>query len=305
MLKPHLLLTFVEDSDKIKVAQKLNKKEDRPMNKSVFTLIRLFALALLVVMALSLASCDKLPFDIESIFRPNVDTGDGETPECQHYNVIDGKCYDCGEILESTVEDLKLDLFTGSQLPDGSVSSQLYYVRATVKKVLDTDSGEMIIEDETGSIKVKAIYTEAGTPYWQMLERPDECDEVLLHCTVKKVGGEWQINHAFLVEFKAVDAPAKIITVAEALELCGEPGNLTTERYYVRGIVKTVTNPTYGAMVIYDETGEIAVYNTSSADGSVVYPDMESKPVKGDEVLLYCTLQNHNGTKEIKSAWLI
>lgn len=275
------------------------------MNKSVSTLIRLFALALLVVMALSLASCDKLPFDLEGIFKPDTDTGDDVTPECPHYNLLDSKCYDCGKIFESTVEELKLDNSTGSQLPDGSVSSQLYYVRATVKKVLDTDSGEMIIEDATGEIKVQAIFTESGTPYWQMFERPDECDEVLLHCTVKKVDGVWEINHAFLMEFEAVAAPMKVLTVAEALELCGESGNLTTERYYVRGKVKTVTNPAYGAMVIYDETGEISVYNTASEDGSVGYADMADKPVKGDEVLLYCTLQNFNGAKEIKSAWLI
>ncbi|MBQ5834044.1 MAG: hypothetical protein IIW36_04440, partial [Clostridia bacterium] len=28
------------------------------------------------------------------------------------------------------------------------------------------------------------------------------------------------------------------VTIAEALELCGEPGNITTERYYIRATVK-------------------------------------------------------------------
>ena len=97
----------------------------------------------------------------------------------------------------------------------------------------------------------------------------------------------------------------EVITVAEALELCGEPGNLTTERYYIRGTVKSVTNAAYGAMVIEDETGSIAVYGTYSFDGSIGYADMAEKPYKGDTVLLYCTLQNYNGTKEIKNAWLI
>ena len=52
------------------------------------------------------------------------------------------------------------------------------------------------------------------------------------------------------------------ITVAEALELCGDVGNITTERYYIRATVKTVSNAEYGGMVIYDETGEITVYGT-------------------------------------------
>ena len=97
----------------------------------------------------------------------------------------------------------------------------------------------------------------------------------------------------------------KIITIAEALELCGEPGNITEERYYIRAIVKTISNPTYGQMVIYDETGEIAVYGTYSSDGTLTFAEIDETPVKGDEVLLHCILQNYNGTKEVKNARLI
>ena len=102
-------------------------------------------------------------------------------------------------------------------------------------------------------------------------------------------------------------APAyNVITIAQALELCGEEsGYITTERYYIRGIVQTVTNGQYGAMVVADETGSIEVYGTYSADGSVGYAQFEYKPVKGDEVLLHCILQNYNGKKEVKNARLI
>ena len=105
------------------------------------------------------------------------------------------------------------------------------------------------------------------------------------------------------------DEPApeiNVITIAEALEICGEEsGFITTERYYIRGIVQTVTNGAYGAMVIADETGSISVYGTYSADGSIGYAEFEYKPAKGDEVLLHCILQNYNGTKEVKNARLI
>lgn len=96
-----------------------------------------------------------------------------------------------------------------------------------------------------------------------------------------------------------------IITIAKALELCGEPGNLTTERYYIRGTVVTVTNGQYGAMIVEDGTGSIPVFGTYSEDGSKTYPELEYQPVKGDEVLLHCILQNYNGTKEVKNARLI
>ena len=95
------------------------------------------------------------------------------------------------------------------------------------------------------------------------------------------------------------------ITIAEALELCGEPGNLTTERYYIRATIISVDNPQYGQMTIGDETGTIMVYGTYSADGEINYSAMADKPYKGDEVLLHCTLQNYNGTKEVKNARLI
>ena len=97
----------------------------------------------------------------------------------------------------------------------------------------------------------------------------------------------------------------KVITIAEALKLCGEPGNITTERYYIRGIIQTVKNAQYGQMVIADETGSIDVYGTYSADGELTFTQLEYQPVKGDEVLLHCILQNYNGTKEVKNARLI
>ena len=89
------------------------------------------------------------------------------------------------------------------------------------------------------------------------------------------------------------------ITIAEALELCGEAGNITSERYYIRAIVESVTNPQYGAMVIKDETGSIPVYGTYSADGAIGYAEMTEKPYKGDEVLLHCILQNYKNSRDL------
>ena len=100
-------------------------------------------------------------------------------------------------------------------------------------------------------------------------------------------------------------AEYETITIAQALELCGEAGNITTERYYIVATIKSVTNAAYGQMVIEDATGEIEVYGTYSADGEINYSAMDEKPVKGDTVLLHCILQNYNGTKEVKNARLI
>ena len=95
------------------------------------------------------------------------------------------------------------------------------------------------------------------------------------------------------------------ITIAKALELCGEPGNITTDRYYIKATVDKITSADYGSMQISDSTGTISVYGTWSADGEAQFSTLTAKPGKGDEVLLHCILQNYNGTKEVKNARLI
>ncbi|MBQ8550076.1 MAG: hypothetical protein IJ426_01915, partial [Clostridia bacterium] len=131
------------------------------MNNSAFTIKRLIALLLLVVMSLSMVACDMLPFD-EIFGNDEPEHVIPEEGECQHELVIDGKCVNCDHLFIHTVDELSIDKYTDSQLPDGSVTSELYYVKATVKQVLNDSTGEMIIEDETGSIRVKAIFTDAG-----------------------------------------------------------------------------------------------------------------------------------------------
>ncbi len=104
----------------------------------------------------------------------------------------------------------------------------------------------------------------------------------------------------------AAPAPEnQVITIAQALELCGEEGSITQKRYYIQGIVESIDNAAYGAMTISDATGTISVYDTYSENGSVPYGELNNKPYKGDEVLLSCILQNYQGTKEVKNAWLI
>lgn len=95
------------------------------------------------------------------------------------------------------------------------------------------------------------------------------------------------------------------LTIAQLHALSVEVGVTTTETYYVIATVEAVTNATYGAMTIKDETGSIGVYNSKNADGSVGYAEMTDKPYKGDTVLMMGTIQNFNGTKEIKQGYII
>lgn len=96
-----------------------------------------------------------------------------------------------------------------------------------------------------------------------------------------------------------------IISIAEAIEIALAAGETpTTEQYYIRGTVTTISNPQYGAMVITDGTNELSIYNTKG-EGDVYFPDLEERPAKDDEVLLLCTLHTYGDKAEVKQAYLI
>ena len=102
------------------------------------------------------------------------------------------------------------------------------------------------------------------------------------------------------------DEEPKLITIAEAIEIAmAETSNTPTTRYLIRATIVKVSNPAYGEMTIADETGEIYVYGVYSADGSIGYANFEEKPVKGDEVLLSCTLNTYNNSPQVKNGRLI
>lgn len=98
----------------------------------------------------------------------------------------------------------------------------------------------------------------------------------------------------------------KIYTIAELIAMMPSDGSATTERYYVRATIKSIDDAGFGAMTIEDPTGTLSVYGTYSSDGAKSYSELDEKPVKGDTVLLYGTIQNYkNKTPEIKSGWII
>lgn len=98
----------------------------------------------------------------------------------------------------------------------------------------------------------------------------------------------------------------KIYTIAELIAMMPSDGSATTERYYVRATIKSIDDAGFGSMTIEDSTGTLSVYGTYSADGAKRYSELDEKPVKGDTVLLYGTIQNYQSkTPEIKSGWII
>lgn len=95
------------------------------------------------------------------------------------------------------------------------------------------------------------------------------------------------------------------ITIEEAIKLATEAGEIgTSEKYYVYGTIKEVSNSLYGEMTIVDETGELYIYGVYSKDESTRYDAMEDKPVKGDEVVLYGMLKTYKDKPEMDRGFL-
>ncbi len=304
------------------------------MNKNASIIIRLIAVVLLVILSLTVVSCDKINDFIGGIQNGTGNGGDetpddggetpddggetpddggetpddggetpddgGEDPECKHEKVTNSKCDSCGEIFVTSISDLLADGFT----PNGMV-----YIRVTVDSVEDTTKGSMTVSDESGSIKIDALYSSNGSAYSSMKQKPAALDEMLVLCNLAVSEGTVFVKIGFVTEHTVnednIPDLSREITIKEAIELAKSNPNGTADRYYIRATVKTIKDPAFGEMIIEDETGELYVYGTYSSDGELKFPQISDRPVKGDEVLLHCILSVFDDEPQVKNARLM
>ena len=97
-----------------------------------------------------------------------------------------------------------------------------------------------------------------------------------------------------------------VLTIPQAI-LLGETlatDAYTTNKYYITGIITSVSNTQYGNLYIVDADGnELLIYGTYSADGKTGYSSLSYKPVKGDEVTVYGVVGNYKGGAQMKNGW--
>jgi|GEM_PF-4057359 len=107
-----------------------------------------------------------------------------------------------------------------------------------------------------------------------------------------------------LPEWNSKVEGAEIKTYAELEALIPNVNDSTTEMYYTMGYIKNISNTTFGNCVIYDLDGnEFTVYGLYDYAGSTKYGDFTiTKPVADDFVVVYGTLKNYSGTKEMMNA---
>ena len=195
-------------------------------------------------------------------------------------------------------------------------STERFYIRATIKSIDNDTYGQMTIEDATGSIMVYGTSNADGSVRFDQMEsKPEAGDEVLLYGTLQNYKGNTkEVQNGWIIDFiskggndnKPTELPADgtELTIGQILELPVATGVTTTQHYFVKATIESITNANYGQMWITDGVNSISIYNTKAEDGTF-YSEMADKPYKGDLVTLKCTVQNFNGTMEIKQAYII
>ena len=106
-------------------------------------------------------------------------------------------------------------------------------------------------------------------------------------------------------ECGTIMAPAadSVLSIEDAIKLGslfekGTNGTYTDGKYYVTGVIVSITSPTqYGNITITDGTNEFLVYGTYSADGSTQFGQMADKPVVGDTVTIYGIIGMYNAAQ--------
>lgn len=90
------------------------------------------------------------------------------------------------------------------------------------------------------------------------------------------------------------------ISIEKAIELAKEAGDVgTTEKYYIYGTIKKISNPVYGEMTITDGVNELYIYGTTNESGTLYGEITEDKPIANDEVVIYGNLKTYNGEAEM------
>ena len=310
---------------------------------------RLIALMLLVVMTMSMVSCD-ISSVIEGLIggehTHNFVNGKCECgeiiPPHQHnyvdgrcecgakdpshkpdhqHSYVDGKC-ECGEIRTITVAEA---LAICEQYTD--VAPEKYYIRATVKTIVNASYGEMYIEDESGEIYVFGVRGTDWTTYFDKLsERPVKGDEVLLHCQLGQHNGKKEVKLAALIEFKHTEVDIGDLSAYESMTIAAAREAETGKLVKVSGVVAQFTFATgkvpsgvilvdgSSSIYVYDRdlAGQVSIGNTVEIAASKAYWILDDEVnnankygYKGSNQLENVVLiSNDNGNTDFDKSWI-
>lgn len=197
---------------------------------------------------------------------------------------------------------------TVAEVIAASVSDDVWYqITGTITEIQNTQYGNFVIEDATGSILVYGLtkawnggvndksFSELGLKEGDVLTLAGTRDE---YNGTPQVGGTaYYISHESGEEPDPEDPVIVKATVAEVL--AAEPnGNVW---YQMTGTITNIENTTYGNFDITDETGTIYVYGLT-ATGPLASNDKSFSSLglkEGDILTFIGTRDEYNGTPQV------
>ncbi len=198
----------------------------------------------------------------------------------------------------------------GNTFTKDNYSEGKYFVIGKILEVTNATYGNMTIVDENDNkLTIYGTYDSTGANrYDAMTTKPDAGDTVKLYGVIGYYNAA-QMQNAWIMEITEGEAPVipdpVDISIADAIAKGEAQTSSTTEKYYLTGEITEVQNTQYGNVVISDGTNSILIYGLYSADGSVRYDAMETKPVVGDTIKVVGVLGQYNGTAQMKNGWLV
>ena len=185
-----------------------------------------------------------------------------------------------------------LDL--GLSLSRGESTSEKYYVRGVIISDPQATYGNTYIMDEEGNkLYVYGMYSEDGTLYGSLTEKPIFGDTVVLSGVVMRYYNQTtgeekiEIKDTTIVsltraQFNTLTSISDVIGIGEGLER----GYETVDKFYVRGKIAEIPDAKWGNTYIEDENGNrVYVYGIKSDDGGL-FNTIENQPKQGDTVVL-------------------
>ena len=190
------------------------------------------------------------------------------------------------------------------------VTTERYYIHATISSISNYNYGAMYIEDATGSISVYGTYSADGSiGYAAMSEKPYKGDEVLLSCTLNNYNGTAEVNNARLVAFnpmvldetgysemiiddiREVEEGTKVKTTGVVAQITYASGMVPNGIYLVDG-----TNSIY----VHDSdlAGRVAVGNTITILAEKTWWILADEQTSADKF-------GYKGCNQLDNAWLV
>ena len=217
-----------------------------------------------------------------------------------------------------------------AQVAGSSYTADQYYVTGKIVSIVNTQYGNLTIEDENGdSLYLYGLYSaDASVRYDGMDVKPGIGDTIKVYTVLGTYSGSSQGKNACLIEHTVaecdhVDADGdyvcdngcgngvepeadQALTLEQATAL-GEAlnGAYTTGKFYVTGVITEVANDQYGNVYIEDAEGNtFYIYGLYNYDGSVAYDALEYAPQVNDEITVWGVIGSYNGAAQMKYGWI-